>query len=56
MFQHLGRGAGKSNGGKIKLITRLLEYGLDIAQAAAHPNCLSAQYFINKLTEVGKDK
>jgi len=54
MVQHLGRGAGKGNGGKIKLITRLLEFGLDISQAAAHPNCPSARYFVDKLTAVGK--
>lgn len=56
MIHHLGRGAGKGNGGKIKLITRLLEYGLDINQAGSHPNCPSAKYFIDKLTIVGKGK
>ena len=56
MIHHLGRGAGKGNGGKIKLITRLLEYGLDINQAGSHPNCPSAKYFIDKLPIVGKSK
>lgn len=55
MIQHLGRGIGKGTGGKVKLITRLLEFGLDITQAASHPNCPSAQYFVAKLTEIGKE-
>ena len=56
LVQHTGRGAGKGNGGKIKLITRLLAHGLDITQAAIHPGCPSAQYFVSKLTEVGQGK
>jgi hypothetical protein len=54
MIVHLGRGIGKGNGGKIKLITRLLNFGLDINQAAIHPNCPSASYFIRKLQEISK--
>lgn len=53
MVQYLGRGIGKGTGGKVRLITRLLSYGLDITQAAAHPNCASAQYFVTKLREIG---
>lgn len=40
--------------GKIKLVTRLLDLGLDISRAASHPNCPSAKYFINKLAQIGK--
>jgi hypothetical protein len=47
-----GRGIGKKSAGKIKLITRLLEAGLDLLQAAAHPNCPSAGYFLKKLKEI----
>ena len=53
MITHLGEGIGRA-AGKIKLINRLLDYGLDITQAADHSNCPSAQYFVNKLTEIGK--
>ncbi|HXB05831.1 MAG TPA: hypothetical protein VNW04_01910 [Puia sp.] len=53
LVKYIGRGAGKKNSGKIKLVTRLLENGLDLAEAAAHPNCPSAAYFLKKLKEIG---
>lgn len=40
--------------GKIKLVTRLLDLGLDISRAASHPNCPRAKYFVNKLIQIGK--
>ncbi len=47
-----GRGIGKKSAGKLKLISLLLNAGLDITQAAAHPNCPSAAYFLNKLNSL----
>ena len=49
----LGRGIGKKSAGKKKLINRLLQNGLDLSEAAAHPNCPSAAYFLKKLKEIG---
>ena len=53
LTKHIGRGIGKKKAGKIKLVTRLLENGLDLTQAAAHPNCPSAAYFLKRLKEIG---
>jgi hypothetical protein len=50
---HTGRGIGKKTAGKKKLISRLLENGLNLADAAKHENCPSATYFMQKLKEVG---
>jgi len=52
LFTNLGRGIGKKSSGKINLVNSLLNAGLDISQAASHPNCPSAAYFINKLTSL----
>jgi hypothetical protein len=53
LITHSGRGIGRLNAGKIRLINRLINYGLDISQAATHPNCPSAAYFLKKLMEIG---
>jgi hypothetical protein len=53
LITHTGRGVGKKRAGKIKLVTRLLEQGLELSQAAAHPDCPSARYLINKLAKIG---
>ncbi len=53
IVKYHGRGIGKKRAGKIKLVTRLITEGLDISQAAAHPNCPSAAYFLKKLQEIG---
>jgi hypothetical protein len=53
LIVHSGRGIGKKTAGKKKLINRLLEYGLDLADAAAHGSCPSAAYFLRKLQEIG---
>jgi hypothetical protein len=47
-----GSGIAKGTGGKKKLINILLGLGIDIHQAAAHPNCPSAKYFIDKLSSL----
>lgn len=52
MIQKTGRGIYKGVGGKIKLTHILISLGLDISQAAAHPNCPSAAYFVKKLNEL----
>lgn len=49
MIQKTGRGIYKGVGGKIKLVHILLSLGLDISQAASHPNCPSAAYFLDKI-------
>ncbi len=56
LMNHTGRGIGKkgtlkTGAGKIKLVHRLLELGLNITQSAEHPACTSARYFIDKLTQ-----
>ena len=53
LVNHTGKGIGKNNGGKIKLINRLILNGIDLKEAAAHPNCSSAKYFIQKLKQIG---
>jgi predicted ATP-dependent endonuclease of OLD family len=53
LIAHSGRGIGKKTAGKKKLINRLLENGLDLADAATHGNCPSAAYFLRKLKEIG---
>lgn len=40
---------GRGVGTKHILATRLIKYGFTIEQAARHPNCLSARYFLTKL-------
>ena len=51
-FQKTGSGITDNASGKVKLISILLSLGLDISQAATHPNCPSASYFINKLNNL----
>jgi hypothetical protein len=53
MLAKTGRGVYKGVGGKIKLAHILRLLGFDISQAASHPNCPSAAYFIKKLDELG---
>ncbi|HLZ17699.1 MAG TPA: hypothetical protein VKQ08_11690 [Cyclobacteriaceae bacterium] len=53
LTKHVGRGIGKKRASKIKLVNRLLENGLDLSDAAKHPNCPSARYFLQKLQEIG---
>jgi hypothetical protein len=52
LTKHIGRGIGKKRAGKIKLVNKLLENGLDLSQAAAHGNCPSAKYFLKELIEI----
>lgn len=49
-INNTGRGNGKKdNGGKIKTARKMLINGFSLTNAANHQNCLSAQYFIQKL-------
>lgn len=52
LIDNTGRGLGKRSG-KIKLAYRMLGLGFNVANAAAHPNCPSATYFLRKLQEIG---
>jgi hypothetical protein len=49
MLEKRGRGIG---GNKVKLCQRAINLGFSIQNAANHPNCPSAAYFINKLTTI----
>lgn len=40
---------GRGVGTKHILATRMIKYGFTIEQAAQHPNCPSAHYFLHKL-------
>ena len=52
LVDNTGRGVGRRSG-KIKLAYRMLAIGFDLTNAAAHPNCPSATYFLRKLKEIG---
>jgi hypothetical protein len=52
LVKHRGRGVGKKSAGKIKLVTRMLDCGFDLAGAADHSNCPSAAYFLKRLTAI----
>jgi hypothetical protein len=47
-----GRGFNNGTGGKLNLLNNLLSFNLDIKEAAQHPNCPSAAYFVNKLRQI----
>ncbi len=51
LMQKTGRGIGDS---KPRFATKMVNNGFSIINAAAHPNCNSAQYFIQKLTHLLK--
>ncbi len=44
--------AGKGSFNKKRLVTNLLRLGFDLNESAAHPNCPSAKYFIDKLESI----
>ena len=44
-LQKTGRGVGA----KSILVSRMIKYGFTVEQAASHPNCPSARYFLTKL-------
>ena len=50
---HTGRGLGvDSKGAKPRVTRKILEAGFSIENAAKHPNCASAAYFLNKLSKI----
>ena len=49
LLRYTDRGIGRTSSGKIKLITRLLDLGLNLQNSANHPQCSSAKYFLSKL-------
>ena len=53
LVRQLGRGICKKTAGKIKLANKMSEAGFELSLAAAHTNCPSAAYFLQKLTEIG---
>ena len=40
---------------KVKLTNRFIKNGFDVLNAAKHPNCNSAKYFLRKLKEFSKE-
>ena len=48
---HTGRGFGSR---KIRLTNKMLSEGFSIQNAASHPNCPSARYFLEKLRAISK--
>lgn len=48
VYSQTGQGVGNS---KIRLAKKMLKNGFSIPNAASHPNCSSAQYFVNQLKE-----
>jgi len=49
LLEHTNRGTGS----KVMFVRRVLKNGFNIEKAATHPNCLSAKYFIDKITTLG---
>lgn len=54
LVQYTGRGIGRTSAGKIRLVKRLLDVGLDLSNSANHHECSSAKYFLAKLQEIGR--
>ena len=52
LIKYRGRGIGKKSAGKVKLVFRMIEAGLNLPDAAAHDNCPSAKYLLKKLEEI----
>ena len=53
LINKTGRGVGRRSG-KITLAHRMIKFGFDISNAASHPNCPSAKYFLKKLEEIAQ--
>lgn len=54
LVQHTERGVGKgSNGAKLKLAKKMLDFGYNFNNASTHENCPSVKYFVKKLSEIG---
>ena len=53
LFEKTRRGIGKKSSGKLKLAFRFITTNINLEDAALHPNCPSATYFINKLKQIG---
>ena len=54
LVQYTGRGIGKSSAGKIRLVKRLLDAGLDLSNSGIHPKCFSAKYFLDTLQKLAQ--
>jgi hypothetical protein len=52
LSNYKGRGIGKKKAGKQKLANKIISLGFSIQDSASHPNCGSAKYFIDKLTQL----
>jgi hypothetical protein len=49
MLKHTGRGSGS----KVALAKKVMKLGFDVSRSATHSDCLSAAYFVNKITHIG---
>jgi hypothetical protein len=45
LIEHMGRGSGD----KVRLAKKVSKQGFDIENAANHPECQSARYFLDKI-------
>jgi hypothetical protein len=52
LIENTTRGIGKKTAGKQKLAYRFLGLNIQLHEAAQHPNCPSAAYFVNKLQQI----
>lgn len=50
LLEHTGRGSGD----KVRLAKKVVKNGFKIEQAALHPNCASAKYFLDTIESIGQ--
>ncbi len=50
LVEHVDRGSGD----KVRLANKVSKSNFDIELAAAHPDCQSAKYFVDKITSLGQ--
>jgi len=50
LVEHTGRGSGD----KVRLAKKVSKHNFSIENASNHPNCSSAKYFVDKITEIGR--
>lgn len=49
LVEHTSRGTGS----KVTFVRKIIKSGFSIEKSASHENCLSARYFIDKITAIG---
>jgi len=51
MKNHTGRGSGS----KVALAKKVMKLGFNINRSATHSDCLSARYFVDKISDIGHE-